>query len=77
MTQLMKQDDINYFRLEAWVQRENIGVEFWGTPKYYTAKLVCRIGYRSPDVAEPETQLSNSKETEPETQLSNTKKERM
>ena len=77
MTQLMKQDDINYFGLEARVQRENIRIEFWGERKDYTATLVCRIGYHSPDVAEPETRLSNAKETEPETQLSNTKKERM
>ena len=77
MTQLMKQDDINYFGLEARVQRENIRIEFWGKREDYTGTLVCRIGYHSPDVAEPETRLSNSKETEPGTQLSNTKKERM
>ena len=77
MTQFMQKDDINCFGLEASVRRKNICIEFRGERKYYRATLVCCIGYRSPEVAEPETQLSNPKETEPETQLSNTKKKRM
>ena len=62
MTQLIQQDDISYAGLEASVLREKVCVEYREEPHEYTATLVCRIGYRSSYAAEPETQLSNSKE---------------